>query len=403
MTGAVLVDVAVTWLGAAGCAAYYGFVRSRVAGNPAARAELFLFGTVFLVLFVRGFWWLERAPALGRLVFAASTLLPLAITLFVEQVLRRHHPFWLKVFAALTTIVFFVWNLATWLPGSATGLVAFLGCFVVTLGASGVLLVRERGGELGEREASIASALVFAACLGIPLAVTDFREEITAIPVRLGALGPLILIYALLTVESAGRLSMPLWARVGAMALFAAALAGAFALVQVGPGPAWPDALLRGLPVAAAWVLVSAILNRMMALHAESRAGSFLRWLLHARLESLDGFLVSLRRLSLAADYVALRADDLRAYRVDRLFELPEAKRGPLSVALARSWIRDEQHLDEAEQLVDLFTRHQMTHALLVSVEPPLVILLQLPQATDRFIGEVRAGVIQRIARRLAG
>jgi hypothetical protein len=155
--------------------------------------------------------------------------------------------------------------------------------------------------------------------------------------------------------------------------------------------------------VAAAWVLVSAIVNRMMALHAESRAGSFLRWLLHARLESLDGFLVSLRRLSLAADYVALRADDLRAYRVDRLFELPEAKRGPLSVALARSWIRDEQHLDEAEQLVDLFTRHQMTHALLVSVEPPLVILLQLPQATDRFIGEVRAGVIQRIARRLAG
>ena len=157
------------------------------------------------------------------------------------------------------------------------------------------------------------------------------------------------------------------------MVLFAATLAGVFALVHVGFGPAWREATLRGLPVAAAWVLLSAIVTRMMALHAESRAGSFLRWLLHARLDSLDGFLVSLRRLPVAAGYVVLRGSDLRAYRVERLFDLPEAKRGPLSISAARSWIALGRNLDEAEQLVDLLKRHEMTHALLVSVEPPLV------------------------------
>ena len=396
------VDVAVTWLSAAGCVAYFGFVWIQRGGNPAARAELFLFGTLAVLLFVRGFWWTAREPLLGRAVFAAATLLPLAITLFVEHVLRRHHPLWLKLLGAATSVGFFALNLFGGLAASTPALVAFLSCVVLVLGANGVLLVRERGRDLGERESAIAGALVFAALAGLPLAVTDFREEVQDIPVRLGGLGALVMIYALLTVESAGRLMLPLTARIAAMVVFAAVLAGAFALVSMGFGPAWREAALRGMPVAAAWVLLSAIVTRMLALHAESRAGSFLRWLLHARLDSLEGFLVSLRRLPIAAGYVALRGTDLRAYRIERLFELAEAKRGPLSISAARSWIAQGRNLDQAEQLVDLFERHEMTHALLVSAEPPLVLLLQLPQATDRYVGEARAAVIQRIARRLA-
>ena len=395
-------DVAVTWISAAGCAAYFGFVWMQRGGNPAARAELFLFGTLAVMLFVRGFWWPTREPLLGRAVFAAATLLPLAITLFVEHVLRRHHPLWLKALGAATSVGFFALNLFGGLAASTPTLVAFLSCVVLVLGANGVLLVRERGSDLGERESAIAGALVFAALASLPLAVTDFREVIQGIPVRLGGLGALVLIYALLTVETSGRLMLPLPARIASMALFAATLAGVFALVNVGFGPAWREATLRGIPVAAAWVLLSAIVTRMLALHAESRAGSFLRWLSHARLDSLDGFLVSLRHLPVAAGYVVLRGGDLRAYRIERLFDLTEAKRGPLSISAARSWIALGRNLDEAEQLVDLLERHEMTHALLVSAEPPLVLLLQLQQATDLYVGEARAAVIQRIARRLA-
>ena len=133
-------------------------------GNPAARAELFLFGTLAVMLFVRGFWWPTRQPLLGRAVFAAATLLPLAITLFVEHVLRRHHPLWLKVLRRGNTIGFFALNLF----GRARGQHASAGriprrASCSTLGANGVLLVRERGGDLGERESAIAGALVFAA------------------------------------------------------------------------------------------------------------------------------------------------------------------------------------------------------------------------------------------------
>lgn len=402
MIDATHVDVAVTWLSAAGCVAYFGFVWLQRGGNPGARAELFLFGTLAMLLFLRGFWWMTHDPLLGRAVFAAATLLPLAITLFVEHVLRRHHPLWLKLLSAATSVGFFTLNAFGGLAAHTPALVAFLSCMVVVLGANGMLLVRERGGDLGEQASALAGALLFAALASLPLAVTDFREEFPGIPVRLGGLGALVVIYALLTIEATGRLMLPLPARIALMALFAAALAGAFALVNVGFGPAWGEAALRSMPVAAAWVLLSAIITRMLALHAESRAGSFLRWLLHARLDSIEGFLVSLHRLPVAAGYVALRGNDLRAYRLDGLFELAEAKRGPLSISAARSWIAQGRNLDEAEQLVDLIERHQMTHALLISAQPPLVLLLQLPQATDRYVGEARAAVIQRIARRLA-
>lgn len=401
MTDPAYTDVAVSWLGAAGCGAYFGFVWSRRAGSAQARVELLLFGTLAVLLFLRGFWWTTREPLLGRAVFAAATLLPLAITLFVEHVLRRHHPLWLKLLGAGTTVAFFVLNLAGALADRAPALIAFLSCVVIVLGANGVLLVRERG-DLSERESSMAGALVFAALLSLPLAVSDFREQVPGIPARLGGLGALVVIYGLLTVESAGSLVLPLAARVALMSAFAVALAGAFALIGVSLGFPWHEAMWRGLPVAVAWMLLTAIVTRMIALHAESRAGSFLRWLLHARLDSLEGFLVSLRHLPVATDYVALRGQDLRAYRLDPLFELAEAKRGSLSVSVARSWIAQGRNLDAAEQLVDLLERHQMTHALLVSREPPLVLLLQLPQATDRYVGETRAAVIQRIARRLA-
>jgi hypothetical protein len=402
MIDPVHVDVAVTWLSAAGCVAYFGFVWTQRGGNPIARVELFLFGTLAALLFVRGFWWTTSEPLLGRVVFATATLLPLAITLFVEHVLRRHHPLWLKVLGAATSVGFFALNLFGGLVVSRPALVSFLSCVVLVLGANGVLLVQARGSDLGERESAIAGALVFSALASVLLAVTDFREEIPGIPVRLGGLGALVLIYALLTVETTGRLILRLPARIASMAIFAATLAGAFALVNVGFGPPWREAMLRGMPVAVAWVLFSAIVTRMLALHAESRAGSFLRWLLHARLDTLDGFLISLRHLPVAAGYVVLRGSDLRAYRIERLFDLAEAKRGPLSISAARSWIAQGRNLDEAEQLVDLFERHEMTHALLVSSAPPLVLLLQLPQATDRYVGEARAAVIQRIARRLA-
>ena len=99
MTSALASDITITWLGAIGVGLYFNFLWRRQESGSSARAALFLAGVLTTMLAVRGFFWIWSGPVLGRLVFAAATLLPIAITLFTEQLLRRHHPRWLKLLA----------------------------------------------------------------------------------------------------------------------------------------------------------------------------------------------------------------------------------------------------------------------------------------------------------------
>jgi hypothetical protein len=396
-------DVAVTWLGAAGCALYFRHAWSERQGSAAARSAAFLFGVLAVLLGLRGVYWLHDDPWLARLVFCAATLLPLAITLFVEHVTRRHHALWLKVFALGATATFFVANLVAPLAASRALQIGFLAGLVVVLIGNGWELLRQGEGDLSANERRRCRALVVAAVAAAPLVATDFRETLGFPPVRLGALGPLLLCYVLLRFSAAGEVLVSLVVRLVAVLAASTALAAAFAMTNHGFTGDAMHAALRTLPVAVAWVLLTAVFLAIRRVETETSRASFLRWLLHARLDSLDGFLASLRRLPFARDHIALRAADLGAYRVDRLLELAHDRREPLSLAEARAWLRggDAARVEAAEQLVDLFERHGMTHALFVAEGPPVVVLLNLPPGPEVALAEVRAGVIQRLARRL--
>ena len=150
-------------------------------------------------------------------------------------------------------------------------------------------------------------------------------------------------------------------------------------------------------------MLLAAAVIQTRLLISEARSQNFLRWLLHARLDSVDGLLGSLKKLPLTAEHTVLRAQELAHYNVDQLFALAGSRREPLNLNEARTWVKAEQahKLDAAEQLIDLLERHEMTHALLITREPPLIVLLNLPQGANTAVGEIRAGVIQRIARRI--
>lgn len=403
MPDATAGDVAVTWLGAAGCALYLRHAWSELDGSAAARAAAFLFGVLAVLLALRGVYWLHDDPWLARLVFCAATLLPLAITLFVEHVIRRHHPFWLKAFALGVTAAFFVANLVAPLAANRVLLIGFLAGFVVVLIGNGWELLRQGEEDLSANERRRCRALVIAAIVAAPLVATDFRETLGFPPLRLGALGALLLCYVLLHFSAAGGVLASLALRLGAMLAAGALLAAAFAMTNHGFTAEAVRAALWTLPVAVAWVLLTAIFLAILHVETETSRASFLRWLLHARLDGLDGFLSSLRRLPFARDHVVLHAADLAPYRVDRLLVLAHDRREPLSLAEARSWLRgaDAARVEAAEQLVDLFERHGMTHALFVAEDPPAVVLLNLPPGPEAALAEVRAGVIQRLARRL--
>lgn len=159
MVDPIYSDVAVTWIGAAGCAVYAHFLWQIRQSSSLARGALFLFMLLGLLLLIRGFFWMmPDSMALGRTVLGVATLLPVAVTIFSEHLLRRHHPLSLKLSALAVSAVFFVVNLVADLPVNLPLLIAFLCCFLVVLAWNGWQLIRHQHSELPRHEIDIALA-----------------------------------------------------------------------------------------------------------------------------------------------------------------------------------------------------------------------------------------------------
>lgn len=404
MTSALASDITITWLAAIGAGLYFHFLWRRDNSGTAERATLFLVGVFTVMLAVRGFFWLWGGAALGRLVFVAATLMPIAITLFTEQLLRRHHPRWLKLLALGISIIFGIVNLVADLSANTTLLLWFLSGLVLTMICNAWFMLRIRVGELSRNEVRLIGLVVVAAIAATVLAVTDFRQQIPAIPLRIGALGPLIFVCVMLNQRQTSNMGRLLSLRPLFALLFAAVLAAAFSLSTQGIGPDFANATLRALPVAIAWILLTAVLVRISALSAANPGNQFLNWLLHADMGTAEEFVASLKKLEQTEEHIVLGADELAGYSVDLLLEVAGTRHEPLALSDARAWLgkSESSHLDAIEQLIDLLEKHEMTHALLISREPPLIVLLNLPQGANAAIGQLRAGVIQRLARRFS-
>ncbi len=399
----VATDVAITWLAAVGCGYFLWQLRARD-DRHAHKALAFLVGVMAALLLVRGFaWWLEP-PWLNRIVQVVASLLPLASTLFCEQVLRRHHPLWLKWLALATTVVFVLVNLFGFGVDPVVWLFAFMACFAVVIAANGAYLLTAGRDQLGAGEIRLARTLVLVSLLSVPLLLSDFRTLHQQVPVRLGGLAALLFVHVMLSAGAQQITQLP-WRLLGWL-LAAAVLAGVFAVVGGGDRSAMIEHFWRFLPVAYAWLLLAAIVVLGRGMAASNRINDFLRWLGRAPITSLADLLAALRDYPPTQDHLALSGQDLSGYDLDRLWSaLAGADDAPVSIAWARSRASggDVDERDAAEQWLDLLERHQMTHALPVSRQQPLIVLLNLPVTASGSVAELRAGVILRLARAVAG
>lgn len=399
----IATDVSITWLGATGCGYFLWLLRRRD-DRHANKALAFLVALLGVLLAVRGFAWWLQPDWLIDLVQVIASLLPLAITLFCEQVLRRHHPLWLKGLALATTVVFVVVNLFGFGIEPTMRLYAFMGCLAVVVAANGGYLLAAGQGELAAGEVRLARALVLVALLSVPLLLSDFRTLHQQWPVRMGALAALLFVHVMLSAGAQQITRLP-W-RVLGWLLTATVLAAVFTVVAGGDRATMAVHFWRLLPVACAWTMLAAIIVLGRAMAAGHHINDFLRWLGRAPTTSLEALLGGLRDYPPTQDHLALADADLAGYELDQLWSaLDEANHVPVSLAWARARTGDSDAdvRDAAEQWLDLLQRHEMTHALPVSRRRPLIVLLNLPVAASGSVAELRAGVILRLARALDG
>lgn len=395
---AFVLDILLTWIGAAACVRYLYFLHTRADRRSLTSIRL-LVAVIATVLLARGLaWWLENVW-LYRLAIAASALLPLAITLFVERLLRRHHPLWLKLLALATSMVFLAGDVMGRIEQSQAHF-GFMVALGVVLVANGYFLVRVRAAQVTVNEQRLASTLVVVALLSVPLIVSDY-ELLPLVPLRLDAIAALVFVYVMV---SAAAHDLAAWILARRLVLWfagAAVLAGVFALAASDPNHSDSSQLEQrfvvGIPVAYAWLLASAIFARCRAVSADADANEFERWLGAAPLDSLNSFVAAFSAYAPMQDYMPLGATDLSAYDLPILFGAIERQK-PVTLA----WARAHGGNRAAEQWLDLLEHHQMTLALPISLTRPLIILLNQPACGVGTVAYLRAALAQGIASRLA-
>lgn len=390
---AVAIDVLVTWIGALGAASYLLHIVRNRSRSPLERRAVLLLGVLTVLLLVRGFSWLGPDLRLTRLTFAAATLLPLAMALFVEGLLRRHLPRPVKLLAAAGSAFFFVMNLAPARWREAVLPYGFPAVLLAMMALLGTFLLARRRDTLSPAENRLVSGCLLGILAGLPMAASDFRLELGFPPQRWGAVGVLLFVYTLVHLARLPRHAVV--RDLGWLAVQALLLSGMGALLAPRPAAVWSNTL----PVAAATVFLFGIWERLRGAGARQAREGLLRWLADAPTGSpgaLDGWL---RRYPLTEQHLLLGPEELRAYRADSLAALFGTSR-TCSGARFRQIGPDAPRAaqDAAEQIADILERYEMTHACLLSTHPLHLLLVNLPEMGGNRDAELELEVIQRQA-----
>lgn len=390
---AVAIDVLVTWIGALGAASYLLYIVRNPSRSPLERRAVLLLGVLAVLLFVRGFSWLGPDLRLTRLTFAAATLLPLAMALFVEGLLRRHLPRPAKLLAAGSSAFFFVMNLSPARWREAVLPLGFPAVLLATMALLGAFLLARRRDTLSPAENRLVSGCLLAVGAGLPMAASDFRLELGFPPQRWGAVGVLLFVYTLVYLARLPRHTVV--RDLGWLAVQALLLSGMGALLSPRPGAEWAHTL----PPAAATVFLFAIWERLRGAGARQAREGLLRWLADAPAGAPDALAGWLRRYPLTEQHLLLGPEELRAYEAGSLAALFGTSRtcsGARFRQIGPEAPRAAQ--DAAEQMADILERYEMTHACLLSTHPLHLLLVNLPEISGNRDAELELEVIQRQA-----
>lgn len=179
---------------------YYATYMNVVEKNGGLRKRLlFLLSTLAILCLTRGVnYMLDLGSSVEIFVLIVSSIVPLALFLLVELMLRRHLPLSLKLFSGLSSLFLIMAFLIFGINKYA--LIALMGVYVFTLLSILLVLLLNKDLELQKSELTLIRINMVIMILIVPLIVTDFKKVLGWDTIRLGAFGILFFLYALVKI-----------------------------------------------------------------------------------------------------------------------------------------------------------------------------------------------------------
>lgn len=392
-------DPILSFVGAAGSVAYIAHIHRDRSRSYLELMMLVLLYCLAALFISRGLYWLTEDERLQAPSFVPATLLPLAVALFVEAVMRRHIRPAFKVFVAVGTLVCFVLNLVPLVSREdlwTISRVVTLGTFA---GLAFMVAFRDRG-EHSPMENRLISGFTTALAITFVLALTDLGIAPSWLHFRLGGIGGLIFVYICVRFTDPDEswvfvVRELFWVGAGALVV-----TSAFAVLA--PDGA-ADLYVAIFFVSFSFVLLFTVLERLRGLRRDSQNTSFFRWLLETRTGSINDFIDSLHRLPLAREHRVVRGPDLDLYEPEEMGDVLEGTDAVCTLSSLRAGLIKRQHDREGtEQLIGLLEQNGMTHVALLSQKPYAFLLLNLPQFTSTHNPMLELALLQKYARLLS-
>jgi hypothetical protein len=365
----VVADALVNLFGAGGAVVVAHEVRRADPKGPVSRRIAFALWFVATLFVTRAWSWFTEGLFAEALADSLASAAPLVSLIVAEGLLRRHAPRFLKLALIAGPLAVFGVKLLAFVP-EFVPIILLLATVLGGYVAIAVLLWRRDAASLTVAEDITIRRVLLALLLLAPLIVSDFRSLWPDIPVRLGALGALVLLYIGLGV---GNFHAPLRGRMLNIAMFAV-IAGVFSVAYVATGHT--DGSIGQL-VRAAAVGVAGLL--LAGLFSEAQGARLERGRVHVSL--VDSTTPDEFRERLAA-YAPLGGAKV----------LPSAKLEQVDHPAFRSLLADHRTLRRAsapwgrtatdegvERALSLMTAYDATHLSVLSDKPLRLMALSLP------------------------
>ncbi|MEW6644023.1 MAG: hypothetical protein AB1586_26180 [Pseudomonadota bacterium] len=391
MSPAIVADSIVNMCGAIGLGVAMLTLRRRDAHSPQTRRLLFALGLVAVLFFVRSAAWWSGSDVLDRLSLVPAALIPFGTVIVTEGMLRRHAPRPVKIAAVTGGVLLGVGALV----GSGVFVVAH-GVALMLFQLAGfavcaLLLVRRDPATLMASENRSIGRLAVGALVVMPFVVTDFRVLLPDIPVRLGALGALLVISVLL-ITGGGAETRRQGLLLTALRLVSSGLLGAAAAFLT---PEVDGAqVVRFCAVAISGVLAIALMVDALRSLFESHAPGLLNSVAASAAQSRDGLIAELGRHPLFASARRLREGDLADYDPPLLRTL--LARQQLLRRADAPWGLPQTD-PAVERVVSLLAAHSATHLIVLSHDPVDVMVLAVPVVSADPATETALALVGRL------
>jgi hypothetical protein len=391
MTSGVIADSIVNLCGALGLSVAMFALYRRDPRGPLTQRLLVMLGIAAALFFTRGVGWWTDSVWLDRLSLIPAATVPLGALIVTECILRRHAPILAKIAAVAGAILLGVGGILG-LESYATSYSIVLSLFQLAGFATcaWLLATRDRSTLMASENRGIGR-LAVGSIMVIPFIVTDFRVLAPDIPVRLGALGALLVVTAVL-IAGGGTETRRQGILMTTLRLLSAALLGA-AAACVSPDV---DAaqVMRFCAIAISGVLTIGLMTDTLRALFESQVPGVLNSVAASAARTRDELIGELARHPMFESARRHREADLAFYDPSllqsflssrRVLRRPEAPWG-LSAS------------DPAvERVLSLMKANHATHVIILSHDPIDLLVLAVPVIAADPATETALALVRRL------